>query len=155
MGTWGLLSSLVMKFLVLLSLLAAGQTAPLPEADPQLLHAVAHHPLSYSHHPLTSYAHHVASPALAQPLLTYSHHVPVQTLVHTAPVVQHVGYKVHHQVHHVPQVTVQKHVTQHTTHHVINHAPVVGAISAGHLVAPVQAVAAAPAPLSDEGVISA
>merc|ERR1711936_1541007 len=134
MGTWGLLSSLVMKFLVLLSLLAAGQAAPLPEADPQLLHAVAHHPLSYSHHPLTSYAHHVASPALAQPLLTYSHHVPVQ---------------------HVPQVTVQKHVTQHTTHHVINHAPVVGAISAGHLVAPVQAVAAAPAPLSDEGVISA
>merc|ERR1711936_325285 len=35
--------------------------------------------------------------------------VPVQHLVHTAPVVQHVGYNVHH--------------------HVINHAPVIGAFT--------------------------
>merc|ERR1711892_751245 len=39
-------------------------------------------------------AYHVAAPA--------AFHVA------TAPVVQHVGYQVHHQVHHVPQVSVQK-----------------------------------------------
>merc|ERR1711936_985396 len=30
--------------------------------------------------------------------------VPVQHLVHTAPVVQHVGYNVHHQIHHAPVI---------------------------------------------------
>merc|ERR1711936_340435 len=49
--------------------------------------------------------------------------VPVQHLVHTAPVVQHVGYNVH------PQVQVQKHTTQHVPHPVINHAPVIGAFT--------------------------
>merc|ERR1712066_27704 len=59
--------------------------------------------------------HAVHAPALV-------HAAPaVHTTVHTAPVVQHVGYQVH------PQVSVQKHVTHHTTQHVINHAPVVGA----------------------------
>merc|ERR1712128_127457 len=42
-------------------------------------------------------AYHIAAPA--------AYHVA------TAPVVQHVGYQVHHQVHHVPQVTVQKHTS--------------------------------------------
>merc|ERR1712033_141983 len=68
--------------------------------------------------------HHVAAPAVtyaaapvavkaaevktvAVPAVTYAAAVPA---VATAPVVQHVGYQVHHQVHHVPQVSVQKHV---------------------------------------------
>merc|ERR1712114_16867 len=58
----------------------------------------------------------VAAPAVhavAAPVATYA--------VATAPVVQHVGYQVHHQVQHIPQVSVQKHVTHHTTQHVINH----------------------------------
>merc|ERR1712226_14311 len=71
--------------------------------------------------------------------------VPAATVpvVHTAPVVQHIGYNVHHQVHHVPQVAVQKHTTQHVTHHVINHAPVVGAFTGFLPGAP--AIVAAPA----------
>merc|ERR1739838_6245 len=55
----------------------------------------------------------------AAPVLA-AHHVVAAPTYHvaTAPVVQHVGYQVHHQVHHVPQVTVQKHTSTHTTHHV-------------------------------------
>merc|ERR1711892_1215822 len=37
--------------------------------------------------------------------------VPAAYHIATAPVVQHVGYQVHHQVPHVPQVTVQKHTS--------------------------------------------
>merc|ERR1712066_245338 len=85
--------------------------------------------------------HAVHAPALV-------HAAPaVHTTVHTAPVVQHVGYQVHHQVQHVPQVSVQKHTTQHVTQHVINHAPVVGAYAglplAGLPVAGLPVVAAA------------
>merc|ERR1712106_951931 len=48
-------------------------------------------------------AYHIAAPA--------AYHVAAPAAYHVAaaPVVQHVGYQVHHQVHHVPQVTVQKH----------------------------------------------
>merc|ERR1711936_548420 len=97
---------------------------------------------TYNQPPVTSYAR----PVVHQ----------VQTVA-TAPVVHHVGYKVHHQVQHVPQVSVQKHVTHHTTQHVINHAPVVGApvvgapvVGAGQLAAPVQTGQAVPA-LSNQG----
>merc|ERR1712066_506300 len=129
---------------------------------PQLVQVLGQHPLTtYAHHAVAApavatYTHHAApAVAVAQPHVTYAHHAVAAPVVATAPVLKHVGYKVHHQVHHVPQVSVQKHVTQHTTHHVINHPPVVGAISASHLAAPVQALAAAPTPISDEGVISA
>merc|ERR1712114_97705 len=106
--------------------------------------------------------HHVAAPAVtyaaaapvacaaaecktvAAPAVTYAAAVPAVHHVATAPVVQHVGYQVHHQVHHVPQVSVQKHVTHHTTQHVINHAPVVGATLAGLVPAVAPVAAAAP-----------
>merc|ERR1711971_424966 len=77
---------------------------------------------------------------VAAPAVAAYHAAPVAYA--TAPVVQHVGYNVHHTVQYVPQVAVQKHVT----HHVINHAPVVGAFT-GLLpvgVAPVAAAEAAP-----------
>merc|ERR1719188_497954 len=81
---------------------------------------------------------------VAAPAVAAYHAAPVA--VATAPVVQHVGYNVHHTVQHVPHVAVQKHVTHHVTQHVINHAPVVGAFTglfpAG--VAPVAAAEAAP-----------
>merc|ERR1712241_641591 len=64
---------------------------------------------------------------VAAPAVAAYHAAPVA--VATAPVVQHVGYNVHHTVQHVPQVSVQKHVTHHVTQHVINHAPVVGAFT--------------------------
>ena len=73
----------------------------------------------------------------------------IATTVHTAPVVQHVGYQVHHQVQHVPQVSVQKHVTHHTTQHVINHAPVVGAYAGLPLAGLPVVAAAAPAVVED------
>merc|ERR1719392_552143 len=82
----------------------------------------------------------VKAPVVAAYTAPVAYHA-APAVVHTAPVVQHVGYKVHHQVHHVPQVTVQKHVPHHTTQHVINHAPVVGAAFTGLLPA---AVAVAP-----------
>merc|ERR1712209_69001 len=78
-----------------------------------------------------------ATKVVAAPAVAAYHAAPVA--VATAPVVQHVGYKVHPTVQHVPQVSVQKHVTHHVTQHVINHAPVVGAFTGL-----VPAVAAAP-----------
>merc|ERR1712045_319354 len=88
-----------------------------------------------------------ATKAVAAPAVAAYHAAPVA--VATAPVVQHVGYNVHHTVQHVPQVSVQKHVTHHVTQHVINHAPVVGAytglLPAVAPVAPVAAEAEAPA----------
>merc|ERR1712128_9069 len=47
-------------------------------------------------------AYHVAAPAVV-PAATYAYAAPAAYHVATAPVVQHVGYQVHHQVHHVPQ----------------------------------------------------
>merc|ERR1711884_10373 len=79
---------------------------------------------------------------VAAPAVAAYHAAPVA--VATAPVVQHVGYNVHHTVQHVPHVAVQKHVTHHVTQHVINHAPVVGAFT-GLLPAGVVPVAAAEA----------
>merc|ERR1712214_152370 len=79
---------------------------------------------------------------VAAPAVAAYHAAPAA--VATAPVVQHVGYNVHHTVQHVPQVAVQKHVTHHVTQHVINHAPVVGAFT-GILPAGVVPVAAAEA----------
>merc|ERR1711920_49677 len=81
---------------------------------------------------------------VAAPAVAAYHAAPVA--VATAPVVQHVGYNVHHTVQHVPQVAVQKHVTQHVTQHVINHAPVVGAYTAGVVPAVAAPVIAAAAP---------
>jgi len=64
---------------------------------------------------------------VAAPAVAAYHAAPVAYA--TGPVLQHVGYNVHHTVQHVPQVAVQKHVTHHVTQHVINHAPVVGAFT--------------------------
>ena len=83
-----------------------------------------------------------ATKVVAAPAVAAYHAAPVA--VATAPVVQHVGYNVHHTVQHVPHVAVQKHVTHHVTQHVINHAPVVGAFT-GLLPAGVVPVAAAEA----------
>merc|ERR1711892_1008142 len=60
---------------------------------------------------VATYAHaaSVAAYAHTAPVAAYAHVAPVA--IATAPVVQHVGYNVHHQVHHVPQVSVQKHVS--------------------------------------------
>merc|ERR1711892_204138 len=84
-------------------------------------------------------AYHIAAPAAYHVAAPAAYHVA------TAPVVQHVGYQVHHQVHHVPQVTVQKHTSTHPPHHVINHAPVIGAFAGLLPVAGVPVVAAAAA----------
>eukprot|EP00091_Calanus_sinicus_P023171 TRINITY_DN769_c0_g1_i9.p1 TRINITY_DN769_c0_g1~~TRINITY_DN769_c0_g1_i9.p1 ORF type:complete len:252 (-),score=124.33 TRINITY_DN769_c0_g1_i9:440-1141(-) len=147
-----------------------GFVDPIAHAAPVVAVAapVAYHaaPVAYHAAPL------VAAPAVAEvktvevkaaapavvPAATYAYaapaayHVAAPAAVHvaTAPVVQHVGYQVHHQVQHIPKVTVQKHTSTHTTHHVINHAPVVGAFSglipvAGLPVAAAAAAAAAPA----------
>merc|ERR1711892_1217178 len=65
----------------------------------------------------------VAAPAVAEvktvevkaapAVVPAAYHIAASAAYHvaTAPVVQHVGYQVHHQVHHVPQVTVQKHTS--------------------------------------------
>merc|ERR1712088_654764 len=131
-------------FVVLSAVVACGFAAPAADADAQLLagHGLLGHGLvggvygaghAVAAPAVATYAH--AAPAVA----TYAHAAPVA--VATAPVVQHVGYNVHHQVHHVPQVSVQKHVSPHTTSHVINHAPVVGAALAHHGVVAAPAVA--------------
>merc|ERR1719431_315933 len=131
-------------FVVLSAVVACGFAAPAADADAQLL---AGHGLVGG---VYGAGHAVAAPAVAAPAVaTYAHAAPaVATYAHaapvavaTAPVVQHVGYNVHHQVHHVPQVSVQKHVSTHTTSHVINHAPVVGAALAHHGVVAAPAVA--------------
>merc|ERR1712226_959757 len=153
-----LLSQLKMKFLVALSLFSTSLAAPLPEADPQLLTYNNLQPAApFTTQPIISYAHQPLPVAnFASPTGTTRTYNQPPVTSYAAPVVHHVGYKVHHQVQHVPQVSVQKHVTHHTTQHVINHAPVVGApvVGAGQLAAPVQTGQAVPA-LSNQGVISA
>merc|ERR1719513_278699 len=129
-----------MKSLVVLSaVVACGFAAPVADADAQLLAGTYGHGLvggvaTYGHG-LVAAGHAVAAPAVAAyahaapavatiahaapAVATYAHAAPaVATYTHaapvavaTAPVVQHVGYNVHHQVHHVPQVSVQKHVS--------------------------------------------
>merc|ERR1719477_290328 len=120
------------SFVVLSAVVACGFAAPVADADAQLLAGTYGHGLvggvaTYGHglvggvatygHGLVAAGHAVAAPAVAAyaapAVATYAHAAPaVATYAHaapvavaTAPVVQHVGYNVHHQVHHVPQVS--------------------------------------------------
>merc|ERR1712106_898709 len=140
-------------FVVLSAVVACGFSAPVAEADAQILAGTYGHGLvggaygaglggvygaglggvygaglggvvaaghATAAPAVATYAH--AAPAIATnahaaPVAAYAHATPVAAYAHvapvaiaTAPVVQHVGYNVHHQVHHVPQVSVQKHV---------------------------------------------
>merc|ERR1712212_255230 len=106
-------------FVVLSAVVACGFAAPAADADAQLLagHGLLGHGLVGG---VYAAGHAVAAPAAAPAVATYAHAAPaVATYAHaapvvaapavavaTAPVVQHVGYNVHHQVHHVPQVSV-------------------------------------------------
>merc|ERR1711990_713133 len=131
-----------------------GFVDPIGQAVPVVQH-VAAPVINYAAAPAVTYA--AVKPVEVKPVEVKAAPVPVQytvpaatvPVVHTAPVVQHIGYNVHHQVHHVPQVAVQKHTTQHVTHHVINHAPVVGAFT-GLLPAAPAIVAAAAAPAAED-----
>merc|ERR1712212_1341144 len=94
-------------FVVLSAVVACGFAAPAADADAQLLagHGLLGHGLVGG---VYAAGHAVAAPAVAATyaapaVATYAHAAPVA--VATAPVVQHVGYNVHHQVHHVPQVS--------------------------------------------------
>merc|ERR1711872_822086 len=138
-------------FVVLSAVVACGFAAPVAEADADAGLIAGTYGHGLLGHGLVGgfYAagHAVAAPAVATvahaapAVATYAAAAPVAVAhaapvaVATAPVVQHVGYNVHHQVHHVPQVSVQRHTSTHSTHHVINHAPVVGAALAHHAVA--------------------
>merc|ERR1711990_320611 len=136
-----------------------GQAVPVVQhvAAPVINYAAAP-AVTYAAAPAVTYA--AVKPVEVKPVEVKAAPVPVQytvpaatvPVVHTAPVVQHVGYNVHHQVHHIPQVAVQKHTTQHVTHHVINHAPVVGAFLPG-APALVAAPAAAPAAEAEEPAV--
>merc|ERR1711874_686880 len=125
-----------------------GFVDPIGQAVPVVQHVAP--VINYAAAPALTYA--AVKPVEVKPVEVKAAPVPVQytvpaatvPVVHTAPVVQHIGYNVHHQVHHIPQVAVQKHTTQHVTHHVINHAPVVGAAFTGLLPA-APAIVAAPA----------
>merc|ERR1712212_918149 len=102
-------------FVVLSAVVACGFAAPAADADAQLLagHGLLGHGLVGG---VYAAGHAVAAPAVATyahaapAVATYAHAAPVvaapAVAVATAPVVQHVGYNVHHQVHHVPQVSV-------------------------------------------------
>merc|ERR1711975_140638 len=148
MGVYSVLQHKMKCFVVLSAVVACGFAAPVAEADADagLIagtygHGLLGHGLVggvYAAGPaVATYA--AAAPAVATvahaapAVATYAAAAPVA--VATAPVVQHVGYNVHHQVHHVPQVSVQRHTSTHSTHRVINHAPVVGAALAHHAVA--------------------
>merc|ERR1712088_761724 len=112
-----------------------GQAVPVVQHVAPVINYAAAPAVTYAAAPAISYA--AVKPVEVKPVEVKAAPVPVHytvpaatvPVVHTAPVVQHVGYNVLHQAHHVPQVAVQKHTTQHVTHHVINHAPVVGAFA--------------------------
>merc|ERR1711988_412731 len=97
-----------------------GFVDPIAQAVPVVQH-VAAPVVSYAAAPAVTYAAlKPVEPTVVKAAPVPVHYtVPAATapLVHAAPVVQHVGYQVHHQVQHVPQVSVQKHVTHHTTQH--------------------------------------
>merc|ERR1712111_219607 len=86
-------------------LVAAGHAVAAPAVAAYAAPAVA--TVAHAAPAVATYAH--AAPAVATiahaapAVATYAHATPVA--VATAPVVQHVGYNVHHQVHHVPQVS--------------------------------------------------
>merc|ERR1712054_42821 len=149
MGVYSVLQHKMKCFVVLSAVVACGFAAPVAEADADAGLIASTYGHGLLGHGLVGgvYAagHTVAAPAVATvahaapavatyaaaapAVATYAAAAPVAVAhaapvaVATAPVVQHVGYNVHHQVHHVPQVSVQRH----TSTHVINHAPVVGA----------------------------
>merc|ERR1712054_590999 len=151
MGVYSVLQHKMKCFVVLSAVVACGFAAPVAEADADAGLIAGTYGHGLLGHGLVGgvYAagHAVAAPAVATvahaapAVATYAAAAPVAVAhaapvaVATAPVVQHVGYNVHHQVHHVPQVSVQRHTSTHSTHHVINHAPVVGAALAHHAVA--------------------
>merc|ERR1711990_1255550 len=132
-----------------------GQAVPVVQHVAPVINYAAAPAVHYAAAPAISYA--ALKPVEVKPVevkaapVAVQYSVPAATVpvVHTAPVVQHIGYNVHHQVHHVPQVAVQKHTTQHVTHHVINHAPVVGAFT-GLLPAAIAAAPAAAAPAAED-----
>merc|ERR1711872_351166 len=151
MGVLSVLQHKMKCFVVLSAVVACGFAAPVAEADADAGLIAGTYGHGLLGHGLVGgvYAagHTVAAPAVATiahaapAVATYAAAAPVAVAhaapvaVATAPVVQHLGYNVHHQVHHVPQVSVQRHTSTHSTHHVINHAPVVGAALAHHAVA--------------------
>merc|ERR1712054_588899 len=151
MGVYSVLQHKMKCFVVLSAVVACGFAAPVAEADADAALIAGTYGHGLLGHGLVGgvYAagHAVAAPAVATvahaapAVATYAAAAPVAVAqaapvaVATAPVVQHIGYNVHHQVHHVPQVSVQRHTSTHSTHHVINHAPVVGAALAHHAVA--------------------
>merc|ERR1711975_167584 len=151
MGVYSVLQHKMKCFVVLSAVVACGFAAPVAEADADAGLIAGTYGHGLLGHGLVGgvYAagHAVAAPTVATvahaapAVATYAAAVPVAVAqaapvaVATAPVVQHVGYNVHHQVHHVPQVSVQRHTSTHSTHRVINHAPVVGAALAHHAVA--------------------
>merc|ERR1711975_128551 len=140
MGVYSVLQHKMKCFVVLSAVVACGFAAPVAEADADAGLIAGTYGHGLLGHGLVGgvYAagHAVAAPAVATVAhaaaapVAVAHAAPVA--VATAPVVQHVGYNVHHQVHHVPQVSVQRHTSTHSTHRVINHAPVVGAALAHH-----------------------
>merc|ERR1711997_415330 len=133
-----------------------GQAVPVVQHVAPVINYAAAPAVTYAAAPAISYA--AVKPVEVKPVEVKAAPVPVHytvpaatvPVVHTAPVVQHVGYNVHHQVHHIPQVAVQKHTTQHVTHHVINHAPVVGAFTGLLPAAVVGGAPAAVAPAAEE-----
>merc|ERR1711915_1014519 len=159
MGVYSVLQHKMKCFVVLSAVVACGFAAPVAEADADAGLIAGTYGHGLLGHGLVGgvYAagHAVAAPAVATvahaapAVATYAAAAPVAVAhaapvavahaapvaVATAPVVQHVGYNVHHQVHHVPKVSVQRHTSTHPTHHVINHAPIVGAALAHHAVA--------------------
>merc|ERR1712054_10166 len=150
MGVYSVLQHKMKCFVVLSAVVACGFAAPVAEADADAGLIAGTYGHGLLGHGLVGgvYAagHAVAAPAVATvahaapAVATYAAAAPAvataaPVAVATAPVVQHIGYNVHHQVHHVPQVSVQRHTSTHSTHHVINHAPVVGAALAHHAVA--------------------
>ena len=132
-----------------------GQAVPVVQHVAPVINYAAAPAVHYAAAPAISYA--ALKPVEVKPVevkaapVAVQYSVPAATVpvVHTAPVVQHIGYNVHHQVHHVPQVSVQKHTTQHVTQHVINHAPVVGAYAGLPLAGLPVVAAAAPAVVED------
>merc|ERR1712029_9689 len=154
--------TVTMKYFAVILSVATCYAAPAADADPQLLLGGYHGLLGAAHVAAPA----VATVAAAASVVTKIEAAPAVAAVHaapavavhaapavvaTAPVVNHVGYNVHHQVHHVPQVSVQKHVQTYTTQHVINHAPVVGAY---HGLAPL-AVAAPAVAVAAEAEVAA
>merc|ERR1711975_63712 len=139
MGVYSVLQHKMKCFVVLSAVVACGFAAPVAEADADAGLIAGTYGHGLLGHGLVGgvYAagHAVAAPAVATvahaapAVATYAAAAPaVATVAHaapavatyaapvavaTAPVVQHVGYNVHHQVHHVPQVSVQRHTSTH------------------------------------------